>query len=161
MRPSQTYWARGAMVPYEQIPDRNELRCYTRRQPYERSYYKPHLTGMGEDYNQRRISREWKTEEARFSRRAGRDWRRKRDHHMRCTYLAMGYYSLEWTTCGGWVLGPPRGEWKDYPTSKRFRQQKKRQAKRTAKCLICVGKGWVDGKQCRACLPKSQWYDPK
>lgn len=50
-----------------------------------------------------------KEDEADYSRKERIYRKRACGHHMRNTYLAMDCRSLEWTTCGGWVLGPPHG----------------------------------------------------
>lgn len=54
---------------------------------------------------------------------------------MRCTWEAQGFRSPEWTTCGGFILGPPRGTWAQYPRSKGMRQRDVRLFRRALRVL--------------------------
>lgn len=91
------------------------------------SYYSPDSSGWRPD---RPSPRDWKEDEAKCSRKERRDRKRALGHHMRNTWLAENQYSLEWTTCGCWVLGPPKGTWAQYPRSKTMKQRDARAAKR-------------------------------
>ncbi len=160
-RASQTYWYRGytRVTPHtydEPVRDR-------RARPRARTFYSPDIREDAE-LGCRRYSRAWKTNEARYSRRERIAAKRARGRHMLRTWMASGRRSLEWTTCGGWVWGPPKGEWKDYPKGKGQRQREARQRNRTAVCGACIGTGWIgrsgERHQCHGCLPKRGWYTP-
>lgn len=104
--------------------------CFRRRR-ISLSWYAPDATGW---VPKRPTSTRYKKREARYARKLRRNKKRQLGHHMRNLWLARDYRSLEWTTCGEWVLGPPLGTWEEYPRSKRTRQREARQIKR-AKAL--------------------------
>jgi hypothetical protein len=98
-----------------------------RGQRVSRSYYAPDESGW---IPNRPAPRSRKDDEGRYARQDRRDRKRALGQHMRCTWLAQNMWSVEWTTCGGWVLGPSLGTWDQYPRSKKMRQREARQAKR-------------------------------
>lgn len=89
----------------------------------DRSFWAPDSCGW---VPPRDCSRAFKDSEARISQRDRRDRKRLRGTAHRLTWLVRDDWSLAWTTCGGYVLGPPLGRWEDYPKSRRTRQREKR-----------------------------------